>query len=73
MEGTLAGLDSNIKVNSFAAHFMMYKSIESLTRPMLAELIDRILVHEGGRITLKVKFADAFEAMIGCVENGGVA
>lgn len=55
--------------NRYVEHFIKYRSIDSLTRPMLVELIDKILVHEGGKITIKVKYADAFEAMIDQIES----
>ena len=55
--------------NGFVEHFMSYRNIDSLTRPMLVELIDKILIHEGGKITIKVKYADAFEAMLDCIEQ----
>lgn len=50
--------------NEFVEHFKQYKNIDKLTRPMLIELIDSILVHEGNRITIKVKFMDALEQVL---------
>ena len=47
--------------NEFIAHFKKYGQIKALTRPMLVELVDEILVHEGGSITIRFKFADAYE------------
>ncbi len=58
----------DFKANGFAEHYIKYQNIDTLTRPMLIELIDKILIHEGGKITIKVKFADAFEAMIDQIE-----
>lgn len=58
----------DFKANGFAEHYIKYQNIDALTRPMLIELIDKILIHEGGKITIKVKFADAFEAMIDQIE-----
>ena len=64
----------DFKANGFAEHYIRYQNIDALTRPMLIELIDKILIHEGGKITIKVKFADAFEAMIDQIEaQDGVA
>ena len=59
----------DFKANGFAEHYIKYQNIDALTRPMLIELIDKILIHEGGKITIKVKFADAFEAMIDQIET----
>ena len=70
LESILAQLDyESLHKNGFVEHFMNYRNIDSLTRPMLVELIDKILVHEGGKITIKVKYADAFEAMLDCLEQ----
>ena len=70
LEQTQAQLnDEDSAENGFAEHFMKYRNIDALTRPMLIELIDKILIHEDGKITIKVKFADAFEAMLDCIET----
>ena len=70
LERTQAQLDyESLHKNGFVEHFMNYRNIDSLTRPMLVELIDKILVHEGGKITIKVKYADDFEAMLDCIEQ----
>lgn len=50
--------------NEFVEYFKQYKNIDKLTRPMLIELIDSILIHEGNRITIKVKFMDALEQVL---------
>ena len=47
--------------NDFLAHFTKFGGIETLTRPLLLELVDKIYIHEGGKITIKFKFEDAFE------------
>ena len=56
--------DSVLECNGFVEHFKQYKNIDKLTRPMLIELIDSILVHEDNRITIKVKFLDALEQIL---------
>ena len=38
-----------------------YGRIETLTRPLLVELVDKIYIHESGKITIKFKFEDAYE------------
>lgn len=55
--------------NEFVEHFKQFKNIDKLTRPMLLELIDSILVHEGNRITIKVKFMDALEQVLSFEEE----
>ncbi|MDO5462993.1 MAG: recombinase family protein [bacterium] len=54
--------------NEFISHFKQYGNIKSLNRPMVVELIDEILVHEGGNITIKFKFKDAYERIIEYIE-----
>lgn len=55
--------------NEFVSHFKKYHGIQKLTRPMLVELIDVIYVHEGGRINVKIKQADAFENLLDYIED----
>ena len=70
LQRTQAQLDyENLHKNGFVEHFMKYRDIDSLTRPILVELIDKIIVHEGGKITIKVKYAAAFEAMLDSIEQ----
>lgn len=54
--------------NEFIAHFKQYGNIDCLTRPMVVELIDEILVHEGGNIEITFKFKDAYEHIIEYIE-----
>ena len=53
-----------VQPNEFAEHFRQYKNIDRLTRPLLVELIESIYVHEGNRITIKVKFFDELEKIL---------
>ena len=50
-----------LEENDFLTHFTKFGRIETLTRPLLLELVDKIYIHEGGKITIKFKFEDAFE------------
>ena len=59
------GLNSE---NEFISHFKQYGNIDELNRPMVVELIDEILVHEGGNITIKFKFNDAYENVVNYIE-----
>ena len=77
LDETIANLESSQKklddenevLNSFAEHFIKHRNIKSLSRSVLVELIDKILVHEGGKITIKVKFDDAFKAVLDYMEQ----
>lgn len=53
--------ESGFKENEFIENFKRIGNIEKLTRPLMTELVDEILVHEGGRITIRLKCKDAFE------------
>ena len=76
LDDMIANLESTAKEyetgiteeNEFIAHFKKYGQIKALTRPMLVELVDKILVHEGGNITIQFKFADAYENVLRYVE-----
>lgn len=46
--------------NRFVASFKRLGTIEKLTRPILTEFVEEILVHEGGNITINLKCSDAF-------------
>ena len=54
--------------NVFLTHFKKYGKIEKLTRPILTELVDSILVHEDGNITINFKFKDAYEQIADYME-----
>ncbi len=54
--------------NAFIAHFIKYQNIDALTRPMLVELVDEILVHEGGRIEITLKFQDEYARVLEYIE-----
>ena len=54
--------------NDFIAHFKKYGNIESLTRPLLTELVQEILVHEGGDIEIIFKFRDAYAEVMEYIE-----
>ena len=53
--------ENGMQNNSFVFSFKELGNIEKLTRPLLLELIDEILIHEGNRITISLKCKDAFE------------
>lgn len=47
--------------NPFITSFRRIGNIERLTRPIVTELIEEILVHEGGNLTIRLRCKDAFE------------
>lgn len=55
--------------NDFITHFKHYGKIDKLTRPILTELVDSILVHTDGNITINFKFKDAFEQIVDYIEE----
>ena len=55
--------------NDFITHFKQYGKIDKLTRPILTELVDSILVHTDGNITINFKFKDAFEQIVDYIEE----
>ena len=46
-----------------------YKNIQKLTREVLVELVNTIYVHEGGEITVELKYRDAFEDAVQYIEK----
>lgn len=55
--------------NSFVEHFKKHRNIARLTRAVLVELVDTILVHEDSRITIQIKYRDEFEKLLTEIEN----
>lgn len=55
--------------NDFISHFKQYGKIDKLTRPILTELVDSILVHSDGNITINFKFKDAYEQIVDYIED----
>jgi DNA invertase Pin-like site-specific DNA recombinase len=61
--------ENNIWIQSFKKH----KNITSLNREILIELLDKVLVHEGGDLTFVFKFADEFKLLTELIyENRGL-
>jgi hypothetical protein len=59
----------DIKQNEFITNFKKYAKIEKLTRPILTQLVDSILVHDNGNITINFKFKDAYEQLLDYIEK----
>lgn len=60
--------DGITEENEFVARFKKYGNIESLTRPLLTELVEEIFVHEGGDIEVVFKFQDAYAQVVEYIE-----
>ena len=57
------------KPNQFIEHFKQYGNIEELTRPILLELVDKIVVHEDGEVDIIFRFNDAFKDALGLMNE----
>lgn len=76
LDGMIANLERTAKEyakgvnseNEFISHFIKHGKPKALTRPVVVELIDEILVHEDNKITIHFKFADAYENVLEYVE-----
>lgn len=68
-QDALSGLSQTTEPNNaFLSAFTKYGKIKTLTRPMLVELVDQILVHEGGMIEVCFKFQDAYSQIAEYIE-----
>ena len=59
-------LDEN---NIWITNFKKHKNITELNREIIVELVDKILVHEGGELTIIFKFADEFKLLKELIEE----
>jgi len=55
--------------NSWLVTFKKNRNITELSREVIIELIDVIYVHEGGKITIKFKYADEYERILNYIEE----
>lgn len=53
--------DGSESTNEFIEHFKHHGNIDALTRPLLTELLDQIIVHEDGTLDITFSFTDAFQ------------
>ena len=54
--------------NDFLRRFRELGTVPYLTRPLVTELIDKILVHEDRRIEIIPKYADAYATILEYIE-----
>ncbi len=55
--------------NEFIETFKKYGKIKKLTRPILTELVDEILIGENGNIQINLKFRDEFQQLVDYVNK----
>jgi DNA invertase Pin-like site-specific DNA recombinase len=55
--------------NSYLAHFLKHRNIDRLERITLIDLVETILVHEGGEITVVFKYHDQYQPVLEFVGN----
>lgn len=60
---------NQIAENDFISSLKKYGKIDKLTRPILTELVDSILVHTKEKITINFKFQDAYEQLVDYIEE----
>ena len=60
LKASLSAPDTPDKTNDFIEHFKYHGNIDALTRPLLTELVDRIVVHQDGTLDITFNFTDAF-------------
>ena len=64
----------HIKNNEFLTLFKKYGNIKKLTRAMLVELVDSILVYNTDRIEINFRFKDSYTEISDFIEeNNGIA
>lgn len=62
-------LQATDRENPFITHFVKHRNIKALTRDILIELVDNILVHESGDITIRFRFGDEYQRIVDCLED----
>ena len=55
---------TQINQSDFIKKFTQFGKIDKLNRPILCELVDSILVHKNGDITINFKFMDVYEQLV---------
>ena len=69
LTGELSDTEKEIFTDSsFLKSFKKYRNITKLTRTVLLELVDHILVYEGKKIEIKFKYQDEFNRMLQAIQ-----
>lgn len=61
LKASLSDGDEQESPNEFIESFKRHGNIDSLTRPLLTELVDQITVHQDGTLDIAFNFSDAFQ------------
>ncbi|MBQ3265947.1 MAG: recombinase family protein [Ruminococcus sp.] len=69
LKATINDTDSPDQTNTFVEHFKRHGNIDALTRPLLTELVDQIVVHEDGTLDITFNFCDAFKDIEGLISS----
>jgi hypothetical protein len=66
----LAALQSQERLeNDYLTNFLAHRNMDRLTREAVVELVDMIYVHEGGEITIELKYQDEYQRLLELVQN----
>lgn len=55
--------------NPFLVGFKKHKNLKKLSRDILIELVDKIIIHEDNNITIHFKFADDYKRIVDCLNE----
>jgi hypothetical protein len=55
--------------NPYFIEFQKHRSVNSLKRDILVDLVETILVHKNGEIEIKFNFADQHQRILDFIEN----
>lgn len=64
LKTSLGTTDSENNTNEFVEHFKRCGNIDRLNRPLLTELVDRIVVSENGELDITFNFRDEFSEAV---------
>lgn len=56
-------LDQGVRSNEWIESFKSHRNIQELTRNILIELVDKIVVYEGNRINITFSYSDQYKAL----------
>ncbi len=60
----------DIENNEFVEHFKKYGKVDKLTRPMLNELVDSIVIFDNNHVEINFKFRMFFKTQFRCLKHG---
>lgn len=70
LQSRLAAHHDGVNIhNDFISTLTQHRNITSLTRALLAELVEEIRIHEGGGIDIRFRFADSYQLAADYIER----